>query len=208
MPDKLRAQFQKAFVPEWRDAIVGSLRNAYSKACEDYKPEEGSNPSTFGFCVYHYAAKRLVDAASLHGVVVKSRTPVFRLDVAGFEVGCHRVGSNERESIDEALPDNCSAAWTLSNHQLTLPGFERPPRAGGVVIAHLGNPTDGLCAVYLALPDSIDDNNRIKRWGHAERIWQRGDGVREREPIKATLPPEETIEVPVIQRRRRPGSGA
>jgi hypothetical protein len=206
---ELIAEFKTAFGPGWREAIVEALNKAYGKACEDYNEEAGSNAATFGFCVYHFAVKRLCDVAPEHGVEIKSKAPTFRLNVAGFEVGCHKVGDSEHEPISEAFPDNHQAAWTLSNPQLKLPFIDPPAaRRGGVVIAHFGNPTDGFCAAYLALPDEVDEHNKIAHWGYTELLWQRGAAARERPPIQVALPPEETIQVPVVRRKPRAGEGA
>jgi hypothetical protein len=47
-----------------------------------------------------------------------------------------------------------------------------------VIVAHLGNPTDGLCALYLCIPIQTE-GGRIVRWGYAEQLYvaARGAGV-------------------------------
>lgn len=198
----LQAELATAFPMAFREEIVEGLRLAYSKACEEYDEAAGSGPETFGICVYHYALRRIADASHVAGVEVRTEKPVFRLNADGFEVGCHRVGGSERDDISRKFPQNDNAASSLADPQVLLPFCVREePRKGGVVIAHLGNPEDGLCAVYLAVPDQVDEQNRICRWAHTELLWRRGDTIAPASPIEVTLPPDENVEVPVVRRK-------
>ncbi|PKN49306.1 MAG: hypothetical protein CVU63_02535 [Deltaproteobacteria bacterium HGW-Deltaproteobacteria-20] len=65
------------------------------------------------------------------------------------------------------------------------------------VVAHMGNPRDGLCAVYICIPIQTEFG-KIKRWGFAEEIYKLDrEAVGPVPPQPSALPPE-TPEVPIV----------
>lgn len=206
--EEIVKQLQEAFPPSAREALKEAVTLAYGDARERYNEEIGCNSSTFGTDVYHFACHRLQERVGDmgDGAKVALRHPAFRLDVAGFEVGCHKVGDSETESIWRSFPQSEFAGETLVPPQLLLFGGEGKGRIGGIVIAHQGNPIHGLCALYLCLPDSVNERGRIDHWGHVEPLWRRDSEESAHTDIKVTLPPVEEVAAPTVRRKQEGGS--
>ena len=204
-PRAFEATFSAATV------LAGTVRNAltraYDSACESHLPSRGSNEMTFGFNVYHFAVHELTIAAERSGgaLRVMSLRPVFRLGANDYELACHRVGTHADQNIDTAFPNNDNAACTMVQAQLWLPGIDRSAgieQARKVVIAHLGNPDDGLGAIYACIPGrTVGD--RITGWAWTHRIWHLEDGRSAEVVAPASPPPAEVIEAPVVRRKRK-----
>lgn len=220
--------FDKAFTPAILDAIVRAHAVAYNDAAERHDPAVGSNATTFGVGVYNYAWHRLRDTSKSHPTMsVTKDNGADRLHVGAFVLGSHRVGSSADADIDHSFPNNDGATTTMiEGHQQYLPGME--PKAEDFadrrrfVIAHLGNPEDGLCALYLCIPEGRY-GEKIERWAHTRLIWKRSE-IRDELPPPtieskpATLPtrprpaavkppPENIIDFEVHRRRKRKTDG-
>lgn len=202
------AAFTQAFPPRIRDAIVSALQRAYDTAADHFEPDRGNNEKTFGFEVYQCAVFELareVEKADDPSLAVASKEPTFRLTAGDFWIGCHRVGRHESESIWQCFPNNEGAAAMLVEAQLWLPGLENAglEQARTIVIAHLGNPEDGLCAVYLCVPGKAE-GGKITAWACAIQIWNRNSSE---QVVPSTRPgpvvPDETIEEPIIRKREK-----
>ena len=215
--DSIEDQLRNDFPPPVRDAIVAALKTSYSDAQEKHDPLVGSDGLTFGISVYSFTCFRLAQRLDgSDGVALISRHPTFRLKIGRFVVGAHRVSSDEGDEIAETFPPNQNAAGRLCGPQqmpMPFPGHE--PLAdvkpdGGIIIAHVGNPDVGLAAVYLAMPESVDEQNRIDGWRYTERIWSRNGGgpSGDRKPILVVVPPPEVVPEPVVRRRSKSGEGA
>lgn len=195
--------FNATFTPEVIAVLVDALRAAYETACEHHVPDQGSDDQAFGFNLYKFAVHEECKAASkLKGMAVLSRTPTFRLGVGEYELACHRVGSSEREDIWGSFPNNDGAACTMVEEQLWLPSMAPKlsvMKARKLVLAHFGSPDDGFRAAYLCIPGKTE-KDRIAAWNFAIPLWivEQEQAVDE---SKQVLPPEETIEAPVVRRK-------
>lgn len=212
MPGPRPQYFDEVFTPEIRSALTAALQRAYDTAAELHDPTRGSNEVTFGVGLYNYAVFELEALAETmaNDLRILGKVP-FRVQAGGqFRLGCHRVGRSASESIWTSFPDNAAAAAALIE-QPYLPGTGFAPEpttpetgtARSLVLAHLGNPVDGLCAVYLCVP-TREENNRIREWGFAELLWS-ASTTDVAEPPPATRTPEEFVEpVPLVKKKQRP----
>jgi hypothetical protein len=204
--------FDEVFSAEVRDGFTGSLRRAYDTAAELHDPTRGSNEVTFGVGLYNFAVFQLGQLAKelSSALTIVEKVP-FRIQAAGtFRLGCHRVGRGASDDIWSSFPDNAAAAAELIE-QAYLPGSGFAPdlavpdtgTARRLVLAHMGNPEDGLCAVYLCVP-TREENGRIRAWGFAELLWSAAgaDAVAASPDITT---PEEVIEpVPLVKKKQKP----
>ena len=138
------------------------------------------------------------------GLEVVSDTP-FRLQAGRFVVGFYGVGRHAAEPIEFAFPRNRKGAPQLA--QLSLPGFVRNDtelvkEASTLILAHLGNPDDGLEALHLCVPVVDHETNSVCRWAFTHPVWLSDESLVTPE-LPDALPPEESIEAPVIRRRKR-----
>ena len=188
--------------------INRALQRAYESACENHDPKRGSNESTFGFNLYHFAVHELSEEAerSSEFVTLISRNPIFRLGVVDYELACHRVGTHASQDSDTAFPNNDGDAYTMLQEQLWLPGIERAVglgRARKIVIAHLGNPDDGLGAIYLCVPGRAH-GERIAGWAYTQCIWHADHGAMPEVAVTVapTVAPDEIIEEAKVRRKQ------
>lgn len=197
---QLEAMFRSHFTEEIVAEYVGALGVAYDATAERHDPHEGSNNETFGVTVYHFKVKRLTEAfrdGSL-GVTCRKVNNAFRMFVGPYIVGCYRVGESEQDDISSSFPGNEGAAAELVESQLWLCGVPKTQgveRAKKLVIAHLGNPDEGLRAIYLCVPGRMR-GDRICEWAYTSLLW-RAD-LATMLPANPSLPVEETIAPPTL----------
>lgn len=195
--------FEGTFNGEVKDALLEALGNAYETARDAYMPERGSNESTFGFGVYHHVVHELSQLTPhLANVQIISRQPSFRMTVGGYELCCHRVGRSETDSIWSSFPNPESAAHSMIEEQLWLPGVQRDVGIGlakRLVLAHMGNSEEGLRAAYLCVPSKAN-GSRIVAWASAQTLWRADEAMLASSESSARAP-EEVISKPTVRRR-------
>jgi len=191
--------------------LLSALRNAYDEACAQHGSYDGGNESTFGTNVYNFAIHE-VNLAGENDPFVKvtSRAPLFRFTAGAYELCCHKVGQSETDDIDTHFPNGKGATTMVAS--LMLPGFEEVgpdlKKVRCLVVAHMGNHEDGLCAVYLCVGKSADEQH-IREWAYTHCLWKRDAGgalpVESGGNAPPNLPPEETVEE--TEPRRKPRKG-
>lgn len=206
MKSNLPPCYATSFERAVRDAMIVGLERAYATAREAHLPGRGANEVTFGFTLYHYAVHELSAEAESLGerMEVVRRAPTFRLRVGDYVAACHRVGSSESDPIEASFPGNDSAAPAMVETQLWLNGIDDGLfEARNLVLAHMGNTTDGLCAAYLCIPRRIE-KDRIVEWAHTDCIWRRGAGqMGTAGPAPSTPPPPEPVPSVIVIPRRQ-----
>lgn len=201
--------FHSTFTRAAVQPIVAALKRAYLTASELHDPDRGSDETTFGFSLYKFAVHELRKAAEATKTQLRviSSVPVFRLAVGEFELACHRVGRNARQDIHSSLPNNDGAACTMVEQQLWLPGMAEVfdlPKARKLVIAHLGNPEDGLGAIYLCIAGRTD-GERITSWAYTHEIWHADsdDATAAAATPAPDRPADEVIPQPMVRKKPR-----
>ena len=203
--DDFETQFA-TFAVRLEQPLLRALRGAYGEACEQYGSYEGGNESTFGTNVYNFVIHEL-DLASKNDpfVEITKRAPLFRFTAGAFELCCHRVGHSETDDIRTHFP-NGKGATTMVSGQMSLGFNEAGPdlkEARRLVVAHMGNHEDGLCAVYLCIGKTADEEH-IKEWAYAHCIWKRDTaGAQPASEMPKDLTPEETVEEKEPRRKVR-----
>ena len=202
------ALFERTFVPAINGSLMSAIRRAYDTACEHYVPEHGSDETTFGFNLYAHAVHELAREAKRYPdvLVVASTKPRFRISASEYTLACHRVGRSEKQDIRSSFPQNDGAAPAMVEEQLWLDGAGFKPeinvkKARNLILAHLGNPEEGLRAVYLCIPDKTD-KGRISSWAFTYLIWRADDEAGTvRQNDNAGLPPEVKVDAPAVVRK-------
>jgi hypothetical protein len=203
---QIEAMFGAVFTDQVVAALVRGLRRAYDAACERHDPAEGGNAQTFGFCCYHFGIFRLAEEFEDSSVGVQTVTlkGAFRMLIGRYQVGCYRVGESEHDDIETCFPHNDRAAGSLVEAQLWLRGISKTQgveRAKKVIVGHLGNPDEGLRAIYLCVPGK-KRGARITEWAYTIPLWRAGDAIELPQP--PSLPVEEVISPPAIELRDPP----
>lgn len=190
--DQLRHDVDVFLTPERIDALVEAHRTAYDRAVLHFSPEDGADAQLFGFTNYKYIKHRLEQLPKKRpelGIELRSASQCFRLGVGPFTLASYPCGSSSDQDIHESFPNNEHGAPALVDlNQLCLElDFDiAVPRA--LVLAHLGNPSNGLEALYLTVPGSKEDG-RISGWSWARELWRwSGSDAAEPTPPRPDLP--------------------
>jgi hypothetical protein len=205
---QLAARIEAAFPEALCARFVTALREAYDTACDNFRPDEGSIPLTFGMDVWAFATFRLRqvandEAPALRVEVHENRTTLRK---NGLFLSCYRVGASASEPISESFPNNQHAAPQLARNNLQLDifldGDPDPDAPVDLVLSHLGNPASGLEAVYLCVPTAVE-NERLSAWGFTKLLWRRGGqaGGTAGSGMQVEPAPEVPIDAPAIRLR-------
>lgn len=212
---EFQQEFDEAFDPETIEAVIEALSTSYRTAQDLHDPARGSNNSTFGIGVYHYSIFELqkVADASEKRIVTSSVSNTFRLHKGKFDIACHKVGDNENEDILRSFPQNYKPKPepVIDPNQLAIEFLEDLEAqataedqnvSSDLVLAHMGNPELGLCAVYLCRPRYISDDEI--EWDRTYLLWKRSEGIVS--PLRSTytVPQDEQSPKPQVQRKRKP----
>lgn len=174
--------------------LVKAIYSACQFACAAHDPSQGSNNFTFGIqaynsCVFHL--KKLAeetpetsDPRQLSFRIAQEH-PTFRLQCGEAKIGCYRVGASANDSIYACFPRTKSFHPNLRfrREQFSLP-FATPQTSepniqeGGydLVLAHMSNPEEGLCALYLCRP-SKSSNGQVVEWAEVKKLWDKQHSV-------------------------------
>lgn len=174
----LDTEIRLHFTPERRAALTEVAREAYDRAALRHAPDDGDDAQTFGFTTYKFIAKRELGLCKVPGFGFELRNahPMIRVGVGPFTLAAYCCGSSGEQLIDESFPLNESGAPQLADLNqfcLDLQDEQAVPRA--MVLAHFGNPYNGLEALYLAVPAGRQ-GNRIGSWAYADLLWKRQAG--------------------------------
>ena len=174
-PDPL---FFKLFDGERGLLLLNCLEKGYATAQHTYKEAQsgGANQYTFGYDLYHYVVHEIKEGIqadpSGFQIVPERNALLFRLKLGEFTLACHRVGRTEADDISTHFPNNNGAILHMVPHQY-LPGLvPEVNQLRNVVLAHMGNPDDGLCAAYLCFPIKAE-GERIIKWGYTHELHRR-----------------------------------
>lgn len=200
-------EFRRTFSQDFKDNIVWHVRRAYQIVQDRHEEGLGFDAHTFGYNVYRVGMFWLGKCCDRSGgklARVQELKSLFRFRGGDYTLGCYKVGATAATNIWEAFPTSDNGGFTLNSEgQPFLVGLEdamidRVDDLRYVVVAHMGNPTDGLCAVYLCIPIQAE-GGKIKRWGYAECIYNRGQGdsIAPPPPPPSGGPPPEDREVPI-----------
>lgn len=184
------------------DAITARLIDGYDDASDNYRPSAGSDGRTNGIDTYTFTWHQIRES----GIVKVTSHEPYRFELDGEMIACHRVAQNSPVDIDVSFPSNRDD-WPITfPRQLGL-AFHRKTAAQHIfVLAHAGNPAQGMLEVYLCRP-LVDENHRLERWLETKLIWKNGADVKalaapppQKNPT--TLPAEE--HKPLAMAKKKP----
>lgn len=172
------------FTSTLRTRITTALQAAYAEADNVYLPDRGLGDRVHAIAVYDVLCMLLErDVAGLPGVSFESRGQGPQLRIGDLRVRWNKVGRGEAgQTIDGSFPRGSRAAvfMALENQQMTIwsDASNDDFRPLNWIICHLGNPRDGLRAIYLAAPIEAD-GDRVTGWRSTVAIWSADDPAAE-----------------------------
>lgn len=166
--------------------MVEALRRTYAECCLRFDRAVGFDNQTFGQMAYKSSWFHLEQFfKSDAGVHVVRADGSFELDIEGVRVHPFKVGHMDGDIYDR-FPSNEEVFAFMAEQNIVQMGLLPEAPASWFVLAHAGNPIDGLKAVYLAAPGGPQS------WASVVRI---------DEPVvgRETLPEPVTVELPELQ---------
>lgn len=219
-----KEEFFKTFDPATGipDDLLSALTQGYLTCLDRHDPERGSNNNTFGNDAYFHNCHELKKVAekSQNRIEVISVWPRFRLKIGNFEIASHKVGKSEADNIQTSTLKKKAAVLrvqckrikpTDDVNQMTFPFFhdkdlEVPLKPlveletyaipFNLVLAHMGNPEQGLCAVYLCRPGQVG-------WEFTHLLWKRTEAAANLTPEPYEIPAPEQSPVPKLRRKKK-----
>lgn len=163
-----------------QEALVAAIRRGYDEANAIYDPGRGLGDTLYGQAVYSVASHhiaRTFDGWPGAAVVSRGRGP--ELHIGGNRVRWNKVGrGTDGGGIRGRYPRGSRAAAAMANeNQLRLfseDALEPDGVATNWILAHLGNPIEGLVAIYLASPIETDGDS-VTGWRDIIPIWSAAD---------------------------------
>jgi hypothetical protein len=190
------AECPSEFTPELRQAVIDALRASYETAHSTYSPDEGLGDRVFGMAVFDVLTWRFQrDLVRFPHVRFESHGHGPELRVGDLRVRWNKVGREATTSgIARSFPRPSRAAGEMALENQTLPLWADGADLGCPLnwfVCHVGNPIDGLQAVYLACPITAD-GEQITGWHSAIAIWSAADPDTEFPVLSPPGPPEAT----------------
>ena len=170
--------FDDTFPDRLKALLVRALRVGYEHAQEIHEPEYGSNQFTFGTNLWHFIVKeleRIIPTAN-GNIAIQRDGLLVRLCVRKFKIAVHKVGRHANDDIWHSFPYNDGAINEMV-YQPYLTGLApNLLEADRLVLAHMGNPVDGLGAAYLCIPTRTE-NGRVVEWGYVYELFRDAGGA-------------------------------
>jgi hypothetical protein len=184
---KLQDVLCEKLTPDVKETLLRLAQRAYEANAECYDPLIGHDGMTFGLMVHKSFRHFIIQMAEgdvKPWLQVIQRGPQFLFRLFGFTASTYRVGITLEADIAQLFPRNRSGAWILAAAnmiQLALPfdGSVEPDdsNCSSLILAHTGNPRDGLCNLFLGVPSRFDEKNIVTGWSTVVDIWKREESA-------------------------------
>lgn len=184
---KLENVLREKLTDEPKEALIRLAQRAYEANAECYDPLIGHDGMTFGLMVHKSFRHFIIQTAegeTKPWLQVIQRGPQFLFRLLGFTASTYRVGDSLEADIAQSFPRNRTGAWLLAAANmvqlvLPFPGTADPDdsNCSNVILAHIGNPREGLCRLFLGVPSGFDEKNIVTGWSTLVDIWKREEAA-------------------------------
>lgn len=196
--------------PAMFEDITRAIRLAYDHANETHTPEYGDDKHTYGTTVWRYVTKKIKTELSYHLDIlrVSEKNNRLKVQIGNLNIGFNKVGHTGKEDINKSFPNNMNNVYEMALDQESQLSFfdmevteekveTEITELKNIIIAHMGNSEDGLCALYLCFP-IYDKEEKIVKWARTMKIWDI-DSPTPSEPLNdVELAPIEELETTVL----------
>lgn len=204
MSQKMEETLRRQFSPETCETLASVFQRAYAANADCFDPFLGHDEMVYGLMV-HKSAKYFLEELSRSSdwISILQRNPRFLFRINGYLMSAYRVGDSVEDDITTLFPKNRTGAWMLADAnkgQMVLE-FMRDGNVAyddsactSLILGHVGNPEDGLGRMFLGVPSSFDNRNRITNWSTFVEIWSKdGAGSAAGDLPTATRPPQAPV---------------
>lgn len=212
---KMNEQLQEKFTSEVNTPFVKIFQRAYESNAECYDPGLGHDEMVYGLMIHKSAKHFIVKLADTKKwVEIIQQHPRFLFRVEGFLMSSYRVGESLDGDIVNSFPKNRTGAWMLAEANKRQMSFEfmndgnvetDDSNCRSLILAHRGTVDGGLESLFLGVPASFDDRNRITKWSTVFSIYGNEGtasapvderipgGQPPQHPVEKTAPPRLTL---------------
>jgi hypothetical protein len=161
---------------EFGKGVLAAIKRAYRIRADGHRSGDGDNAMTFGMNVRFSIEKFVDDAFARDSQVVIARPAgSFQAAFAGHLYHFYKFGSDASDSVDALDFDDSETKMNIvAYNQMSLPGI---PDMRHLIVAHSGNPEDGLLEIYVGAPDALGHDGSPWAWRYCihsdERVAQR-----------------------------------
>jgi hypothetical protein len=207
MDTSLPTELTSTFTSEILTRLVQGLEVAYERVpSRDEVP--GFNNVLEGLSLYWLPGHSLPEYTGDMGLKRLDDATALLYQINGVVFSCQRVAHTVND-IRHAFPQSYKACAQYHRGQAQFEFMEgQLSESLPLVLAHMGNPRDGLLAVYLCRPSWVEDGN-VCAWEFAFEVLA-PNTRRSGRPVGEAVPAVEKVDEPlVLPRREKPtGSGA
>ena len=145
--------------------MIDLIAESYHIRARAHNAAIGDNAMTFGTNVRFTVERLLEDALQeTPGLVVSRPVGSFQIAYMGHVFHFYKYGMDMSDDIDELSFDDSTTKMNLVNdNQLSLPGISELRHW---VVAHCGNPEQGLVEVYIGAPHALGGHRSPWAWRH------------------------------------------
>jgi uncharacterized membrane protein len=179
-----------------RQELTTCLRDAYEASITAHEPEVGHDAMSFGLLVYKSNVFILGQLAErVDWMTVTTPAPSFEFQIGEYAISCYSAGHTDTVDAKNSFPNNRTRAGRIAEaNSLQARLFEDlwdDSACRQLILAHKGNPDEGLLEVFVAVPVTKGEDGRVKEWGTVYTLWSRGIEGEEGIPGSGpTAPPE------------------
>lgn len=217
MSQQMEVLLRQQFTVEISDPLVELFQRAYRSNAEVYDPYLGHDEMVYGLMVHKSAKFFLTELAQNEPwVEVLQRNPRFIFRISDYLMSAYRVGDSLDDELSSLFPKNRTGAWMLADSNQQQMRFQfmndgsitaDDSSCRSLILAHVGNATEGLYKLFLGVPSKFDDRNRITGWSTVVELWSRDEvsslpavlpsGAQPPQPpVVRTAPPTLTLKNP------------
>lgn len=193
---KTEQLLQDTFPMHIRHELTTCLRDAYGAAIASHDPEVGHDAMSFGLLVYKSNVFFLRQLAErVDWMTVTTHAPSFEFQIGEYAISCYCAGRTDSIDAKNAFPKNRTRAGRIaeanSQQARLFADLWDDSACRQLILAHIGNPEEGLLEVFAAVPVTKGEDGRVSEWGTIFTLWSRGIEGDEALPASGpTAPPE------------------
>lgn len=224
MSQQMEVLLKQQFTPEISEILATLFRRAYQSNSELYDPLIGHDEMVFGLMVHKSAKFFLTELAQREPwMEVLQQNPRFVFRISDYLMSAYRVGDSLSDDLLTLFPRNRTGAWMLADSNQRQMVFQfvtdgsietDDTSCRNLILAHIGNATEGLYKLFLGVPSKFDDRNRITEWSTVVEIWSKDEasstatelpgGIQPPQPpVVKTAPPILTLKNPRKQQESK-----
>jgi len=161
--------------------MLASIARSYEVRRHTHDESIGDNAMTFGMNVRFTVEKFLEDELATHpGLTIARPMGSFQIAYREHIFHFYKFGMHVNDSIDNlSLDDSTTKINLVIDNQMSLPGI---PTLRHWIVAHSGNPQQGLIEVYIGAPNTLGEHG--SPWAWRQRLFS----IHEQLDFRSILP--------------------